>query len=708
MSSGKSTIFWRVYLSFFFIAVLGLAIIFRIVKIQTVEGEKWRGMADSLTTRFVEVEPNRGNIYSADGNLLATSLYIYDLHMDLKTDYLVLLEENGKLNKHLDTLSTQLANFFRGPDAKTKWFWKKELSNAFLQNRRYHPIQNNVNHLQLKEIQQLHLFNLGQYKGGLIVEQKSVRRRPYGVLAERSIGYKRENVQPVGLEGGFDDYLSGIKGKRLLQKVSSRDWIPIHDKNEIEPQNGKDIHTTIDIYIQDFVESTLYNQLGKSAAHHGCAIVMEVATGKILAIANLGTTGEEGKYRERYNYAIGETTQPGSTFKLASLLALLNGGHMQLDDTLNTGDGSWEFYDQIMYDSKVGGYGVIDLNRATVISSNIFFARAMDEHFAHQPEEFINFLKRMRLHEPLGIPIVGEPSPLIKSPTDDDWSGTTLPWMAHGYELTLTPLQTLMIYNAVANKGDIMQPLLVTSVKDIQDTEKEFKPALWARNVISEKVAEQATSALVGVIEDDGGTAQNLRRYGISIAGKTGTAVLGKDEEGRKEYQASFAGFFPIENPKYSCIVVINNPKGGYYGADVAGPVFAKIAQNLYSYDIDLHQAQYADRVSSVRHRPTFITAFSDDISEVYNELDLKVVDEHVQHQWVEPMLTGTTINLKPKDTPSGTIPNLRGLSLSDAIFVCENLGLKVQYDGMGNVYRQVPQPGASVKRTSKVYINLN
>ena len=706
--SGKSTIFWRVYLSFFLVALMGIIIISKIVKIQTVDGDKWRGMADSLTTRFVEVEPNRGNIYSADGNLLATSLYMYDLHMDLKTDYLNDLQDEGTLDKYLDTLSTDLANFFRGPEAKSRWTWKNELITAHSQNRRYHPIQNNVNHLQLKEIRQFALFKLGQYKGGLIVEQKSVRRRPYSVLAERTIGYKRENVQPVGLEGGFDNYLSGVKGKRLLQKVSSRDWIPIHDRNEVEPQNGRDIYTTIDIYIQDFVESILYGQLAKSEAHHGCALVMEVKTGKILAIANLGTTGEEGKYRERYNYAIGESTQPGSTFKLAGLLALLNGGHMRMEDTMGTGNGSWEFYDQIMYDSKVGGYGTIDLLRSFEVSSNIFFGRALEEHFGHQPEEFINFLKRMRLHEPLGVPIVGEPSPLIKSPLDDDWFGTTLPWMAHGYELTLTPLQTLMIYNAVANGGDIMQPLLVTEVKDVHNTEEKFKPTLWARNTISKSTAERATKALVGVIQSDGGTAQNLRGYGISIAGKTGTAVLGKDEEGKKEYQASFAGFFPAEDPKYSCIVVINNPKGVYYGADVAGPVFAKIAQNLYSYDIDLHQAQYAERVSSVRNRPTFITAYSEDVSEVYGELALKLIDQHVQNEWVEPMLAGTTINLKSKETASGTLPNLRGLSLSDALFVCENLGLKVQYDGMGNVYRQVPLPGAPVKQTSKVYINLN
>lgn len=689
-------------------AVLGIAIITKVISIQTGdEGKKWRDKAETTTTRFVEVEPNRGNIYSADGNLLATSLYIYNLHMDLRTDYIKNLEE-GERSKHFDTLSMELANYFTGANAKNKWEWKKELSEAFNQNRRYHPIKNDVSHLQLKEIREMHLFNLGQYKGGLIVEQESIRKRPYGVLAERSIGYKRENVQPVGLEGGFDHYLNGVKGKRLLQKVSSRDWIPIHDKNEIEPENGKDIYTTIDIYIQDFVEGILYEQLRKSAAHHGCALVMEVATGKILAIANLGTTGEEGKYKEQYNYAIGESTQPGSTFKLSSLLALLNGGHMKLDDTLSTGDGTWEFYDQTMADSKIGGYGTIDLQRATEVSSNIFFGRALDEHFSHQPEEYINFLKKMRLHEALSVPIAGEPNPLIKSPSDDDWSGTTLPWMAHGYELTLTPLQTLMTYNAVANNGDIMKPLLVTSVKDIQQTQEEFKPELWARNVISEKVAEQAKIALTGVIQSDGGTAQNLRRYGIDIAGKTGTAVLGKDENGQKEYQASFAGFFPVDEPKYSCIVVINNPKGVYYGADVAGPVFAKIAQNLYSYDIDLHQAQYAEQVSSVRNRPTFITAHSQDIAEVYNELSLNLIDDQVHNEWAEPMLAGTTINLKPKATNEGTIPNLRGLSLSDAIFMCENLGLKVQYDGMGNVYRQVPLPGAPVKQASKVYINLN
>ena len=689
-------------------ALIALGVIFNIVKIQTVEGDYWRGMADSLTTRFVEVEPNRGNIYSADGSLLATSLYIYDLHMDLKTETLKSLAASGQLNDSLDALATSLAGFFRGPDAKTKWLWMNELKKAYEQNRRYHPIQNNVNHLRLKEIKKFPLFRLGQYQGGLIVEQKSVRRRPYNMLAQRTIGYKRENVQPVGLEGGFDEYLSGVKGKRLLQKVSSRDWIPIHDRNEIEPQNGKDIYTTIDIYIQDFVEKILNDQLVKSEAHHGSAIVMEVATGKILAIANLRITGEDGGYSEQYNYAIGESTQPGSTFKLASLLALLEGGHMRMTDTLGTGDGTWEFYDQIMRDSKIGGYGTIDLKRAFEVSSNIFFGRALDEHFGHRPEKFIDFLKKMRLHEKLGVPIAGEPQPLIKSPMDDDWSGTTLPWMAHGYELKLTPLQTLMIYNAVANDGNIMQPVLVTRVADVQNVEEVYNPSPWVRNAFSRDVTQNVTQALIGAVQNEGSTAENLKRYGVSIAGKTGTAVLGKNEEGEKIYQASFAGFFPAENPKYSCIVVINKPKGAYYGAGVAGPVFARIAQNLYSYDLDLHKAQYAEALPSIKNRPTFITAHSDDLTNIYDGLSVKVLNQKEQHSWVEPMLAGTSINLKDKEANPGTVPNLRGLSLSDALFICENLGLKVQYDGKGNVYRQVPLPGAPLKNSTRIYINLN
>lgn len=705
--SNKRTIFWRVYFSFFMLALLAVAVLFKIIKIQTVEGAKWRGMADSLTTRFVEVEPNRGNIYAADGSLLATSLYIYDLHMDLQTEHLKELARKGKLKDSIDALAASLAKTFRGPKEKTKWFWNKELITAYEQGRRYHPIRSKVSHIQLKEIKSFPLFRQGQYKGGLIVEPKSIRKRPYNLLAQRTIGLKRENIQPVGLEGGFDDYLSGIKGKRLLQKVSSKEWIPIHDKNEIEPQNGKDIHTTLDIYIQDFVEHSLFKQLKKSQAHHGSAIVMEVATGKVLAIANLRQTQDGEDYGEFYNYAIGEKTQPGSTFKLAGLLALLDGGYMQLDDTIGTGDGKWEFYDQVMHDSKIGGHGTLTLQEIIEVSSNIGIARALDEHFGHQPDVFIDFLKELRVHEPLDIPILGEPEPLIKSPLDDDWSGTTLPWMAHGYELELTPLQTLMIYNAVANKGTLMKPLFVTAVKKVHKVEEVYSPAIWAKRVITERTAELATQTLVGVLESEGGTARNLRRHGLDLAGKTGTSVTKKDKKGQKTYQASFAGFFPASNPKYSCIVVINDPKGRYYGADVAGPVFLEIAQNLYSYDIDLNEAEYAEKQRNINHRPTFITVNETDVKNIYEPLDIEVVAKNTG-QWTEPMLAGNKISLRTKQAEPGTIPNLRGLSLSDALYVCENLGLKVEHKGMGNVFKQSPQPGAQLQLSTKVYINLN
>ena len=705
--SSKRTIFWRVYLSFFLLALLAVAVLFKIVKIQTTEGGKWRGMADSLTTRFVEVEPNRGNIYAANGNLLATSLYIYDLHMDLKTDYLKDLHDKGTLTDSIDALSAALAKKFRGSNEKTKWLWNNELTTAFEQGRRYHPIRSKVSHIQLSEIKDFPLFRQGQYKGGLIVEPKSIRKRPYNLLAKRTIGLKRENIQPVGLEGGFDEHLNGVMGKRLLQKVSSKEWIPIHDKNEVEPQNGRDIYTTLDVYVQDFVENSLYKQLKKSQAHHGSAIVMEVATGKVLAIANLRQTRDGNDYGEFYNYAIGERTQPGSTFKLAGLLALLEGGYMQLEDTIGTGDGTWDFYELTMRDSKIGGHGTLTLQEIIEASSNIGIARALDEHFGHQPDVFIDFLKELRLHEKLDIPIMGEPEPLVKSPLDDDWSGTTLPWMAHGYELELTPLQTLMIYNAVANGGTLMKPLFVTSVKKVHKVVDVFEPEIWAKRVISERTAQQATLTLKGVLESEVGTARNLRHHGLDLAGKTGTSVTKKDKDGQKTYQASFAGFFPASNPKYSCIVVINDPKGRYYGADVAGPVFLEIAQNLYSYDIDLHEAEYAEQVRDINHRPTFITVNAEDAKEIYEPLRIDVIAKN-SGQWIEPILAGNKIALRTKQAQPGTIPNLRGLSLSDALYVCENLGLKVEHEGMGNVYKQSPNPGSRLQLSSKIYLNLN
>ncbi|MGB0429937.1 MAG: penicillin-binding protein [Bacteroidia bacterium] len=706
--SNKKTIFWRVYLAFFVVAFLALAILFQIFRIQNVQGEKWRGLADSLTTKFVDIEPNRGNIYSTDGRLMATSLYSYDLHMDLKTETLKALAKKGSLKDSIDALSTELANFFKGPGEKTKWLWNHELTEAYKQGKRYHLIRNNVNHLQLKVLKKFPLFRLGQYRGGLIVFQKSIRKLPYNLLAKRTIGYARDK-KLVGLEGGFNEYLAGSKGQRLLQKVSSRDWIPIHDNNEVEPENGKDIYTTIDVYIQDFVENSLYNQLIKSKANHGTAIVMEVATGKVLAAANLKANNDGDNYYEVYNYAIGKSTQPGSTFKLAGLLALLEGGYMKLSDTIATGNGQMMFYDQLMSDSKYKGHGTISLQRAIEVSSNIGIAVALNDYFYNQPDVFIDFLKEMRVHEPLGLPIQGEPAPLIKTPASDDWSGTTLPWMAHGYELELTPLQTLMIYNAVANNGDIMKPLFVTEVKEVHKSIEKYEPKIWARNVISKQTAKEATKALIGVIESKGGTAHNLYRKGLSLAGKTGTAVLNKDKDGNKTYQASFAGFFPADNPKYSCIVVIYEPtKGKYYGGDIAGPVFLEIAQNLYSYDISLNKSQFAETTKNVTKRPTFLAANTSDLKSIYKGLDIAVASTELDADWSEPYLAGNKISFKEKNTYPGTVPNLKGLSLSDALFLCENMKLKVESKGTGNIYRQSPAAGTPLNKASKIYINLN
>ncbi len=706
--SSKKTIFWRVYLAFFVVALVALAILIRIFSIQNVKGEYYRSMADSLTTRFVDIEPNRGNIYSSDGRLIATSLYSYDLHMDLNTETIKGLAKTGKLKDSLDALAGKLAEFFKGQDENTKWLWNFKLNEAYKQGQRYYSIRNNVNHLQLKEIKKFPLFRLGQYRGGLIVQQKSVRKLPYNLLAQRTIGYAKDE-KLVGLEGGFDHYLGGIKGKRLLQKVSSKDWIPIHDNNEVEPENGKDIYTTLDVYIQDFVEASLYNQLIKSKADHGTAIVMEVATGKVLAAANLQTNNAGENYYEMYNFAIGESTQPGSTFKLAGLLALLEGGYMTLDDTINTGNGEMMFYDQVMRDSYGKGLGTISLQRVIEVSSNIGIAKAINNHFSTQPDVFIDFLKSMRIHQPLGLPIQGEPAPLIKTPASDDWSGTTLPWMAHGYELELTPLQTLMIYNAVANKGDIMKPLFVTEVKEVHKTVERYQPEVWARNVISERTAIEATKALTGVIESDGGTAHNLYRHGLSLAGKTGTAVLEKDKNGKKTYQASFAGFFPADAPKYSCIVVIYEPtEGRYYGGDIAGPVFLEIAQNLYSYDISLNKAQYAESTRNITKRPTFLAANTQDLKTIYDGLQIDCIETEMSTDWSEPILAGNKISFKDKQTEPGTLPNLKGLSLSDALYLCENMNIKVEHKGVGNIYNQSPAPGTPINKVSKIYVNLN
>jgi cell division protein FtsI (penicillin-binding protein 3) len=407
-------VFTRSYIMYLSVVLLAIAIVGRVLVIQLVEGDKWREMAENYTTVYRDIAAVRGNIYSDDGSMMATSVPIYEVRMDMMTDALT----DEIFNENIDSLCIKLTGLFKGKSADD---WKRELMTARQEENRYHLIKRKVRYHQMKELREYPIFNRGRYKGGLIVLQQNRREKPFRLLAARTIGYEREDMEPVGLEGAYTKELSGVSGKRLMQKLSGGQWMPINDDNEIEPQDGYDLHTTINLNIQDVAENALLKQLQKNDAHHGCVILMEVATGEIKAIANL-SRDDEGDYWEYYNYAIGESAEPGSTFKLPSLVAALEDGYINLDDSVDTGDGRAEFHGELMRDSKEGGYGKVSVRQAFAYSSNIGVMRVIEQFYAKQPEKFIQGLRKQHLGEKLGIEIEGEGAPLIKDPSDPSWS----------------------------------------------------------------------------------------------------------------------------------------------------------------------------------------------------------------------------------------------------------------------------------------------
>ena len=573
MKTIKKVIVGRViglYLGFFLLALL---IVARILQLQIIQGEELKQKSEELMLRYITIEPNRGDIYATGGErLLATSVPYYEIRMDLNSNAM----DDKQFQSGIDSLSLRLARLFND---KSQGAWKRELVQARKSGKRYHLIRRQVSYAQLQEIKQFPIFREGKYKGGLIYIQSNRRVLPHQMLAARTIGYlsKSEGGNIVGIEGAYEHYLSGVQGVRLMQKTAGNLWIPLQDANEVDPKNGFDVVTTIDIDIQDVAENALLKQLSLHKAHHGCAILMEVETGCIRAIANL-TADENGRYNESYNYAIAESTEPGSTFKLAALMAAIEDGYVQPEDTIDTEKGTVRYYDKVIRDTRKEGYGRITVERAFEVSSNVGMAKIIYNSYKGREEEFVERLYRMHLNEPLGIEIRGEGEPLIRYPGDEYWSGISLPMMSHGYEIRMTPLQILNLFNAVANDGRMVKPRMVESIRYYGKTVKEFNTEIIDPSICSRQTLEKMKSMLEGVVEN--GTATNLSNENFKIAGKTGTAQIANEKYGYKidskiSYQASFAGYFPAENPKYSCIVVVNSPSSDvYYGNLVAGPVF--------------------------------------------------------------------------------------------------------------------------------------
>lgn len=701
MTDKKGDILWRVYLVYVIFLVFAVIILFRVGYIQFVQGDIWRQKAKEATLRYINIEAIRGDICSDDGSLMATSVPIFEVRCDVSKKTI----SDEIFNKNIDSLAFCLAQLF--PES-SKATYKEQLIKARRKNSRYFLIKRNVTYTQLKKIKKFPIFKLGRYKGGLIVEQKTRREKPFRYLAERTIGFERKDNYYVGIEGAYSSVLGGQSGKRLMQKIADDVWMPLNDEDEIEPKNGSDIITTIDVNIQDVAEHSLMNHLQKHDATHGCVILMEVKTGYIKAIANLTRTSP-GIYEEKYNYAIGESSEPGSTFKLASMIVALDDGVVKISDRVNTYGGKIKYADREMSDSHEGGYGVITVKEAFSVSSNVAISKIIYDHYKNNPSKFTDKLYKMGLHRPLDISLPGEGMPQIKNPKNKSWSRVSLPWMAIGYEVAITPLQTLTLYNAIANNGKMVKPQFVSEIRHTGKTIQQFQPEILNSQICKPSTVKAMREMLEEVVEN--GTAKNIKNPIYKIAGKTGTAQvamanLGYKSSSKISYKASFAGYFPAENPKYSCIVIINNPNTGtYYGSTVAAPVFKEVADKVYANELDIHSNLLA--TSNNLLYPWMKVGFKEDIEHIYKYFGMKIVDKAGENNIINPKINNKQLICEAYSYKTDIIPDVTGMNLSDALYVLENLGLNVKFTGKGKVLNQSIASGTTVNNNSTIYLQL-
>ena len=699
----QRTIRLRVALVYAAFVLFALAVVVKLLTIQLVEGEQWMARAEHVATAYRTVAPDRGHIYSEDGRLLATSVPEYEVRMDTRADGLT----KAVLDEHLDSLCWHLARLFPERTANT---WKRELLDARARGERYHLLKRKVDHDTMRALKDLPLFRKGRYTSGLIIEKRTVRVRPFGRLAARSVGYVLRDSSAIGLEGGFNEELRGVTGRRLERRLTGGVWMPIEDGNGTDPVPGSDIHTTIDINLQDVADAALAAQLRKHGAHHGTVVVMEVATGYIKAISNLTRTADS-TYVEDLNYAVGTISEPGSTFKVAALMVGMEDGLIDIHDSVDTEGGRKRYYDRIMRDSHDGGYGRITVQRALEVSSNTGISAVVHRAYDKDPQRFVDGLRKLGLDRPLGVRIPGEGIPILRSPGDDGWSGVSLPWMSIGYEVALTPLQTLAFYNAIANDGRLMQPQFVSHLSRDGRLVKRCEPVVLKERICSAAVLKDVRDMLRGVV--DSGTAINLRAAHFTIAGKTGTAQIARNKAGYKSegvsYQASFVGYFPAEAPKYSCIVVVNGPTtSGYYGNVVAGPIFREIADKVHANRLEL-QPDLASRHEGPARTPVSFSGNAHDLSVAFAGLHVPV-DLEGDAEWVTTSAADTAVVMTPRRIPGdgeGRMPNVLGMGLRDALYILENQGLHVQVNGHGMVKLQSLQPGEPIRWGTSVTIQL-
>lgn len=699
----KRDILWRVYLSFIGIVLLSFAVLGRAFYIQRFQGAYWRGMSDSLHQKFVELNAERGTIYSEDGQMLSTSIPYFDVYMDFAAEGL--RDKDGKrFRENLDSFSYTLAHFFGD---KSKKEYKRDLQRAYNEKQRYYLLQKAITFDQFKAFRQFPLVRMGRNRSGVIVEVRTKRLNPLGLLARRTIGLSRQNAQNVGLERTYDSLLKGTTGKRLVRFIAGGAAVPV-EGYDIDPENGKDIITTLDVNIQDIAENALMKMLVQSEAQYGTCIVMETSTGKIKAIANLGAT-KNGGYDENLNYAL-QTNEPGSTIKLATLLAVLESGSSTINNLVEVGStGNAYVAVRNVTDAERAPKPVLTVRECFAHSSNVGMAKLADKAFAQNPTAFKNYLEKFHLTKKTGIGLVGEESSVLPRWKRNREGLHAMLTMSFGYAIEVSPLHTLMLYNAVANGGKLMQPYLVNSIRNNGIVVKEFEPVVLEEQLCKPEVIKAAQQCMEAVVTEGTGKPAFLD-CPFTVAGKTGTAhVAGGDVKYYDGvYQASFAGYFPADKPQYSCIVVIKTKPHAvlHYGGQLAAPVFREVATKLYAMYIQQKLGAPVNLPADSVQR--FFAGNAKDIKTVLDELALPYSDSSNNAAWNMATETARQTTLKPALAGKGVMPDVRNMALRDALYLLEGKGLKVATKGRGKVLMQDIAPGSDIAKTKTVTLLLN
>lgn len=701
----RTDILWRVYAVYSGIVLFALLIIIQIIRIQVGEKDELLRMAEEREIRFRKEVAHRGNVFSKNETLLATSVPVYSIYFD------PMAVKEELFNEDIDKLADSLSRMLKD---KSKAQYASHLKKMRSQGKRYVKIANKLSMDKYKRMCKFPIFCKGQNRGGFIVERTYVRTLPYGELAARTIGYTRENETDsiyVGLEGAYNEYLKGTEGIQLVRRINNNFWMPMPDPANTDPVNGDDIYTSIDIEIQDVAENALKKCLIENKAMQGCVIMMDVKSGFVEVMASLRYNEKTSKYEESYNFALSHNVEPGSTFKAVTMLALLeNNPDLDIDDRMYLGTKDFKmFYGRKLQDSHL----VTDENGYTTIrnafeqSSNIAFATMVDETFKSNPDRFIELIYSTKINEPLNLDIKGAANPYIKDTKDKYWSKLSLPWMSIGYEVLLTPMQILTYYNAIANDGVMVKPQFVREIRHGNEVIKTFDTIVINESIASPRTISNLQELLKGVVVN--GTAKNLSKLGFSVAGKTGTAQISQGGGyNKKNYTATFVGYFPAEEPKYSCIIVISDPSTGkYYGSSVSAPVFKELAEKVYATRIGLvNEEEEFQTDCETFTKPTMV--LYEDFLNYCNQEDISFVDNMDNGEWVTVNINNDVTYVSPVELDDNKVPDVKGMNVTDAVCLLEGMGWKVTFGGYGKVKSQSVKAGTELKKGSLINLVLS